>query len=242
MRFYKDRVILNVLGGSLANAGEIHETGDGHVLVALLASDYPDADTAVNDMKEYCDLVDGDLSVALGDGDPGQWKKVADIAREVRAIHFSQIFTAVSYTRACALKSDAVINCLVHPSGVPGKVIISTGPLSSKASAPAIVDIDTAAALIKDMGGDSLKLFPLNRLSSWEEYQEIAKGCVRNGLILEPAGGIGLHNIREILTIALSAGAVKLMPHIYSSIIDKESGNTRVEDVKKLLAIVKKLV
>ena len=33
-----------------------------------------------------------------------------------------------------------------------------------------------------------------------------------------------------------------MIPHVYSSIIDKESGNTRIEDVKKLLAIVKELV
>jgi 2-dehydro-3-deoxy-phosphogluconate aldolase len=32
------------------------------------------------------------------------------------------------------------------------------------------------------------------------------------------------------------------MPHIYGSIIDKETGVTRVEDVKRLYEIVKKLV
>ncbi|CBY25509.1 hypothetical protein YEP4_12756 [Yersinia enterocolitica subsp. palearctica YE-P4] len=34
----------------------------------------------------------------------------------------------------------------------------------------------------------------------------------------------------------------KVIPHIYSSIIDSKTGNTRPEDVKTLLNIVKKIV
>ena len=59
---------------------------------------------------------------------------------------------------------------------------------------------------------------------------------------MEPTGGIDLENFREIMQIILDAGVEKIIPHVYSSIIDKESGNTRIEDVKKLMAIVKELV
>ncbi|MDU2785790.1 MAG: KDGP aldolase, partial [Enterobacter sp.] len=45
-----------------------------------------------------------------------------------------------------------------------------------------------------------------------------------------------------ILQIALDAGVSKIIPHIYSSIIDKASGDTRPEDVRTLLAMTKKLV
>ena len=49
-------------------------------------------------------------------------------------------------------------------------------------------------------------------------------------------------DFEQILQIALDAGVTKIIPHIYSSIIDSETGNTRPEDVQTLLAIVKKIV
>ena len=70
----------------------------------------------------------------------------------------------------------------------------------------------------------------------------MAEACARNDFILEPTGGIDLDNFREIMQIILDAGVKKVIPHIYSSIIDKETGNTRNEDVKKLMEIVKELV
>ena len=66
-----------------------------------------------------------------------------------------------------------------------------------------------------------------------------AKACAANDFWLEPTGGIDLQNFEEILSIALDAGVTKIIPHIYSSIIDKASGNTRPEDVATLLAMVK---
>lgn len=60
--------------------------------------------------------------------------------------------------------------------------------------------------------------------------------------MLEPTGGIDLQNFEEIVEIALRAGVKQVIPHIYSSIIDSASGNTRPQDVKTLLAMTKKLV
>jgi len=51
-----------------------------------------------------------------------------------------------------------------------------------------------------------------------------------------------MENFREIMEIILNAGVEKVIPHVYSSIIDKETGNTKIEDVKALLAIIKELV
>ena len=137
---------------------------------------------------------------------------------------------------------EAFVNCLVSPSGTPGKVIISTGPLSKDAKVPACVDVETAIAMIKDMGGSSIKFFPMHGLACKEELKAVAKACAENDLMLEPTGGIDLDNFREIMEIILNAGVKKVIPHIYSSIIDKETGNTRPEDVKALLNIVKELV
>ena len=242
MNFYKDRVMLNVLGGSLQNAKDVYEAAEKHVLVGVLSINYPTVEEAVADMTQYNEVLEGNLSVGLGAGNPMQWKAVGDIAKQVKANHYNQVFTAVAYTRANVGNDEALINCLVSPSGQPGKVIISTGPLSSKAEKPALVDVETAIAMIKDMGGSSIKFFPMHGLKCKEELKAVAKACAENDLILEPTGGIDLDNFKEIMQIILDAGVKKVIPHIYSSIIDKETGDTRPEDVRTLLGIVKELV
>ncbi|MCI1986231.1 MAG: KDGP aldolase family protein, partial [Lactobacillus sp.] len=55
-------------------------------------------------------------------------------------------------------------------------------------------------------------------------------------------GGIDLANFEEILQIALDAGVKHIIPHVYSSIIDKATGLTRPDDVAQLWAITKRLV
>ncbi|ECE8096652.1 oxo-acid lyase, partial [Salmonella enterica subsp. enterica serovar Enteritidis] len=129
----------------------------------------------------------------------------------------------------------------VSPTGTPGRVKISTGPLSSRAP-DGIVPIETAIALLKDMGGSSVKYFPMGGLTCRDEYKAVADACARHDFWLEPTGGIDLENFAEILHIALDAGVSKIIPHIYSSIIDKVSGNTRADDVRQLLAIVRSRV
>ncbi|TMV36374.1 oxo-acid lyase, partial [Salmonella enterica subsp. enterica serovar Kentucky] len=140
---------------------------------------------------------------------------VSEISRQVQPQHVNQVFTGVGTSRALLGQNETVVNGLVSPTGTPGLVKISTGPLSSRAP-DGIVPIETAIALLKDMGGSSVKYFPM--------------------------GGIDLENFAEILHIALDAGVSKIIPHIYSSIIDKVSGNTRADDVRQLLAIVRSRV
>ena len=242
VNFYKDRVCLNCLAGSLENAKEIYEASEKHVLVGVLSSKYPDVASAVEDMRKYYDVLEGNLSVGLGGGNPNQWKAVSDIAKEIKANHFNQVFTAVGQTRTSVGNDESFINCLMSPSGKAGYVKISTGPLSSKAESQAIVPIETAILMAKDMGASSVKFFPMGGLKCKDELVEVAKACAKLDFMLEPTGGIDLANFEEILKIALDSGVKKVIPHVYSSIIDKESGNTKIEDVKKLLEIIKKLV
>jgi uncharacterized protein (TIGR03581 family) len=70
----------------------------------------------------------------------------------------------------------------------------------------------------------------------------VARACAEHDFWLEPTGGIDLENFEPIMEIALEAGVSKIIPHIYSSIIDSASGDTRPADVRTLLASVKKLV
>ncbi|MEA1365964.1 KDGP aldolase, partial [Salmonella enterica] len=55
-------------------------------------------------------------------------------------------------------------------------------------------------------------------------------------------GGISLDNFGIILQTCLEAGVPRVMPHVYSSIIDPQTGNTCPEDVIRLMEIVKALV
>lgn len=239
--FYRDRVCLNVLAGSKANAQAVYEAAKGHVLVGVLSKSYPDVPSAVTDMREYAKLIDNALSVGLGAGDPNQSAMVSEISRQVQPQHVNQVFTGVGPSRALLGQNESVVNGLVSPTGTVGMVKISTGPLSSGAP-DGIVPVETAIALLKDMGGSSIKYFPMGGLKHRDEYVAVAQACAKHDFWLEPTGGIDLENFGEILKIALDAGVSKVIPHIYSSIIDKASGDTRPEDVRKLLAITKQLV
>ena len=239
--FYHDRVCLNVLAGSIDNASAIYEAAEGHVLVGVLSKNYPDIDSAVTDMRQYALRIDNALSVGLGAGDPNQSAMVSAISREVQPQHVNQVFTGVGTSRALLGQNETVVNGLVSPTGTPGQVKISTGPLSSQA-ADAIVPVETAIALLKDMGGSSIKYFPMGGLQCREEYKAVAEACARHDFWLEPTGGIDLENFSEIVEIALAAGVSKIIPHIYSSIIDKVSGETRPADVRQLLMMTKGLV
>ena len=125
--------------------------------------------------------------------------------------------------------------------GKPGYVKISTGYLA-KDEKPAIVPVATAIAMAKEEGANSLKYFPMGGLKCREEYEVVAKACAEHDFNLEPTGGIDLDNFREILLIAVNAGVKKVIPHVYSSIIDKETGLTKVEDVKALYAMIQEVV
>ena len=137
-------------------------------------------------------------------------------------------------------QNDTVVNGLISPTGTVGMVKVSTGPLSSTGE-DGIVPVDTAIMMLKDMGCSSVKFFPMKGLSTRDEFVEVCRACVRQDFMLEPTGGIDLDNFEEICQIALDAGVKKVIPHVYSSIIDKETNQTRIEDVQKLYEIMKKL-
>ncbi|CAI8942843.1 2-dehydro-3-deoxy-phosphogluconate aldolase [Kosakonia quasisacchari] len=239
--FYRDRVCLNVLAGSKENASAIYEAAEGHVLVGVLSKNYPDVASAVADMRDYAARIDNALSVGLGAGDPNQSAMVSAISREVQPQHVNQVFTGVATSRALLGQNDTVVNGLVSPTGTPGLVKISTGPLSSQAP-DGIVPVETAIGLLKDMGGSSIKYFPMGGLKCRDEFIAVSQACAQHDFWLEPTGGIDLQNFSEILQIALDAGVRKVIPHIYSSIIDKASGDTRPADVRLLLEMTKTLV
>ncbi|GAB2932498.1 2-dehydro-3-deoxy-phosphogluconate aldolase [Hafnia psychrotolerans] len=239
--FYHDRVCLNVLAGSKDNARDIYDAAQGHVLVGVLSKNYADVPSAVADMKEYAVLIENALSIGLGAGDPRQSLMVSQISQQVQPQHVNQVFTGVGTSRALLGQSDSIVNGLISPTGKVGWVKINTGPLSATFT-DAVVPVETAIALLKDMGGSSVKYFPMGGLKTRDEYAAVARACAEHDFWLEPTGGIDLENFEPLMEIALEAGVSKIIPHIYSSIIDSNSGNTRPDDVRTLLASVKKLI
>lgn len=235
--WYNERICLNVLAKDLENAVDIYEAAEGHVLVGLLSANYDSIEDAVEDIKKYQNKLSNHVSIGLGGGNPKQWKMVAQISEKTHALHANQVFSAVGYTRALS-SDETFVNALVSPSGEVGFVKISTGPLS-KDEKPAIVPIETAIAMVKEMGGNSLKFFPMKGLDCIEEYREVARVCGLNDFALEPTGGIDLSNFEEIIKIAYENNVSKIIPHVYSSIVDS-NGNTKIADVINLYNIIKK--
>lgn len=239
--YYKNRVALNVLAGSIQNAEDIYQAAEGHVVVGVLTKNYDTDEAAIEDMKKYQAVTQNGLSVGLGAGDPNQSAMVSRVSKVLQPQHVNQVFTGVGTSRALLGQNDTVINGLVSPTGKVGIVNVATGPKSSQKAA-AEVPVATAIALLQDMGGTSFKFFPMGGLKHEEEFRVVAKACAAEGFNLEPTGGIDLDNFEAILQIALDAGVKQIIPHIYSSIIDKATGLTRPEDVAKLWAITKRLV
>lgn len=235
--YLEDRLCLNVLANSVENAKACYEAAQGHVVLGVLSKNYATDEAAIEDMKRYIAATDNALSVGLGAGDPNQSAMVARLSEVMQPQHVNQVFTGVGASRTLLGQNDTIINGLVSPTGTVGMVNLATGPLSSQAPA-GIVPIETAIALLKDMGGSSIKFFNMKGLTHLEEYKAVAKACAENGFYLEPTGGIDLENFQEIVQIALDAGVKKIIPHVYSSIIDKTTGDTNVEDVKTLHAMM----
>ncbi|SBO17228.1 2-dehydro-3-deoxy-phosphogluconate aldolase [Carnobacterium divergens] len=237
--YLEDRICLNVLANSVENAMDCYKAADGHIVLGVLSKNYNSDEAAIADMERYQAATNNALSVGLGAGDPNQSQMVSRISGILQPQHVNQVFTGVGTSRALLNQSETIVNGLISPTGKVGVVNIATGPLSSQTPAGEVT-IETAIALLKDMGGSSIKFFPMKGLQHIEEYKAVAKACAEHDFYLEPTGGIDLENFEEIVQIAIDAGVKKVIPHVYSSIIDATTGDTRPEDVKTLLEMMKK--
>ncbi|MQS75495.1 2-dehydro-3-deoxy-phosphogluconate aldolase [Companilactobacillus halodurans] len=237
--YLENGICLNVLANSVQNAKDCYEAAQGHVVLGVLTKNYPSDEAAIEDMKKYQAEIDNAVSVGLGAGDPKQSGMVTRVAKAIQPQHVNQVFTGVGASREALGQNETIINGLVSPTGEVGLVNLATGPLSSQEE-PTKVPIETVIALLKDMGGSSIKFFPMKGLTHEEEFKAVVKACAENDFDLEPTGGIDLENFEEIVQIAVDAGVKRIIPHVYSSIIDKATGDTKPEDVAKLYEIIKK--
>ncbi len=239
LNFYKDKFVFNCLTQSIENAKQIYEITEGHCALGLLTSSYDTNESAIESMNEYSKILDGNISIGLGGGNPANSDRVIEVSKHVKANHINQIFTSVGITRAYS--PTAFINALVSPTGQVGFVKINTGALSEKYN-DCIAPVETAIAMAKEMGANSLKFFPMGGNKSIEELKYLAKACAKEDFGLEPTGGIDLNNYGDILKICYEQGVKRIIPHIYSSIIDKNTKMTDIDKVSQIYKITKEII
>jgi 2-dehydro-3-deoxy-phosphogluconate aldolase len=232
----KQKVIFNVLAKDVDNAKELVDIAGDRVLVGIMVKNFPNEEAVIEQVELYKDnniLV----SVGLGAGDPSMWKMVADVSANTIPEHINQVFPAAGYTlgRMDQLNgANTIVNALIKPSGTPGEVFISTGPSSSVFQEK--VSCEMAAAMLVDIGIHSVKFYHIDGNRRLDELAEMVKASSKAGLkLFEPTGGIDLENVHEIVQTCLDNGAETVIPHLYTSLIDKETGKTEVEKIKQLV-------
>jgi len=244
INFYRQRVAINVLAKDIANAREIYDAAEGHAAIGVLSAQFASVEEGVQEVKRWMAEIPS-ISVGLGAGDPAQYYKAAMIASALHPAHVNQTFTGCGFAAGALAATggqQTCINALVSPTGTLGEVLISTG-VSSCQGTPARVSCDAAVRMMQDMGAHAAKFFPMGGEKSLPELYMLATTAARNGMtLIEPTGGIDLDNFGIILQSCLEAGVPRVMPHVYSSIIDPQTGNTRPEDIRRLMDIVKAVV
>ncbi|KUO67525.1 MAG: 4-hydroxy-2-ketovalerate aldolase [Clostridia bacterium BRH_c25] len=240
--FYNNRVAVNLLAKNLENAKEVAKVLDNNVIIGILSKDFSTVEEGVAYVNTWKNDISA-ISIGLGDGDPNQWKMAAQIAAATDPGHVNQVFTSAGYTAGLLEGNNCtntIVNALISPTGEVGKVKISTGPISSEGE-EAIICVDTALKMLKDVGVSSIKFFHIKGNKHLDELAEVARACARVGVpIIEPTGGITVDNIFEIVKVCIDAGCEKIIPHVYSSAIDKKTGLTDPKIVNSIYDEIKK--
>ncbi len=160
INFYKNRLALNFLA---ENAREIYDAIDGYTFIGIgiLSNRFDNYQEGMEFIREFQKSVPA-VSIGLGARNPRQFQKVALIVAGTNPTHVNQVFTGAGYgTRALkANNNDTVINVLISPTRTLGKIKISTGELSAKKT-DAIINVDTAMAMVLNMRAHTIKFCPM---------------------------------------------------------------------------------
>lgn len=242
IKFYRDKVAINLLAKDIDNAINVNDTLDGHAVIGVLSKRFDSVAEGVEYVKEMSSYIPA-ISIGLGDGDPNQWEMAANIAAETNSSHVNQVFTTAGYTLGLLNSRGAnntLVNALISPTGQIGKVKISTGPYSSKGNV--VVNVENALLMLKDSNIMAVKFYNIGGKKHIEELIKVAESCAKIGIpIIEPTGGIDRSNIYEIVKVCMDAGVDKVIPHVYSAAIDKDTGLTDLDIVKKLYDEIKRV-
>lgn len=230
---------LNVLAKDIENAKDIVEQTRGTALIGMMVKNYSSTEEAVEHIKSMQEA-GVPVSVGLGAGDPAQWKRVAEVAVLTKPVHVNQVFPAAGYTLGALEQvgsNHTLVNALIRPAGVPGKVWIGTGPISQ--TFKELVSCEAAAAMMAEIGVHSVKFYPVEGKNRLDEIAVMVRAAVKYGIqTFEPTGGIDRETIAPVVRVCVENGAKHIIPHIYTAIVDKVTGRTRLEDIRDLESAV----
>ncbi|MBB3908775.1 KDGP aldolase [Anoxybacteroides rupiense] len=232
MKKFRDQLLINVLASGEENAKAIYDAGEGYIVPGIAAADYSTIDEGVAKLRELKKAVPV-VSIGLGGGGNfREWKRVVQMAVEAKSEHINQPYETASYAKGYLEANNVkpMINALVVPTGIIGKVRLSTG---------ATVDVESCLDLAAALNIDSIKVMPVKGLTHLEELVFIAKEAVKRGIRgIEPAGGIKIEHV-PIMFKAIQQTHIELfMPHIFGDLL-VEPSKTNHEKVRDLLTLLK---
>ncbi|MCR8644841.1 KDGP aldolase [Paenibacillus sp. N1-5-1-14] len=232
-------VKLNVLAKNLENAKQIVEAAQGDAYIGRMVKDFPTVAAAIEGVNEF-QAAGVPVSVGLGAGDPAVWKEVVDVSVATKPVHVNQVFPAAGYTLGAmrAVGSEhTIVNALITPSGKAGHVYLTTGPTSRQFKET--VTCEAAAAMLAEIGIHSVKFYPIGGQSQLDEVAVMVRAATEAGIeIFEPTGGIDLESFAPVVKTCVDNGAKIVIPHLYTSIINKETGLTNIEDIHALMKMI----
>ncbi len=237
MEWFKDaiggKVLLNIQAGSVAASLLAKQLMGNAVLVGVMAKDFSDLNQGIQYIQSLQEQ-GVQVSAGLGDGSADQWERALKLAAETNPLHLNQVFPAAAISQH-ALKEKGLrtlVNGLIRPTGQPGMVNIATGPMSQNTPS-ADIPVETAAAMLKETGVLSIKFFPIQGTEKLDEVRLVARIAAKEGLILEPTGGITPDNVGDIVKVCLEEGVRWIMPHLYGSLKDKSTNDLNLDKLEK---------
>lgn len=230
------RVIINIQCGDLEQCVEAKRRFGDIFLTGITAKAFPnleDGAACIRKLQEAGIRV----SAGLGDGESFQWERALKLALETDCEHLNQVFPAAALSQGLLWEKGnrTTVNALIRPTGRVGYVSIGTGPVSEKEES--ILPVRAAAAMIKEMHVESLKFFPMKGTAHLEELAELARTAAEFDLMIEPTGGITPENVETVVRTCLSAGAVRIMPHLYGS-LKHENGSLDLDKMDRAVEAI----
>jgi len=120
-----------------------------------------------------------------------------------------------------------MVNALVKPTGEIGKVKL---PIAEK-----VYDVDMIMECASYLGIESIKFMSVNGVEHLDELIYVTKKAHQFGLKgIEPAGGINLDNIEQIVAGVRDIDIEFFMPHIFGYAVELGTGLTEPEKVRKI--------
>lgn len=230
------QIKLNVLAADIKNAKEIVDATNGNVYIGVMVKSFASVDEAVRSVNEM-QAMGIPVSVGLGGADPAMWLKVADTAIKTKPVHVNQVYPGAGYTIAAlrAVGSEqTIVNALVKPSGIAGKVSILTGPMTQNYNE--YISCAAAAAALSELNIPSVKFYPIGGDKHLDEVAAMVKAAVKAGITMfEPTGGINGDSVSAVVKTCLENGAEIIVPHIYTAFVDKNTGRTEPQKVAAVL-------